>query len=137
MAGLHVGTENWRRMGIFQRTRALDQGDLGPPYAREVKLCLRGGAGVLDLDCVLASAGDFTGETVQLLYKCRARGDAQAQAVAVGIAAPRFFPAQDRGPVLLRALRRFAAICRSLATFRPPLIACRMYVRVEECHRLQ
>lgn len=35
----------------------------------------------------------------------------------------RLLPASERGPVLRRALRRLAAICRSLAIVRPILVA--------------
>jgi hypothetical protein len=35
----------------------------------------------------------------------------------------RLLPAAERGPVLRRALRRLAALCRSLAMFRRPLTA--------------
>src|SRR5215471_808986 len=51
--------------------RALNQGKLGPPHAREVKLGLRDSAGALEHDCILAVAGDFADERVQLFRKCR------------------------------------------------------------------
>jgi hypothetical protein len=41
------------------------------------------------------------------------------QAMAVGVSADAFFPPLERGPVLLAALRRFAAICRLLAMVKP------------------
>ena len=49
----------------------------------------------------------------------------------------RVFPAPERGPVLLPAFRRFAAICRSLATVKPT--SCRQNFRGEphHCFRFQ
>jgi hypothetical protein len=60
-----------RRLELSERARALDQGYLGPPHPREVKLCLRDSAGALEHDCILAIAGDFADELVQLFRKCR------------------------------------------------------------------
>ena len=60
-----------RRLKLSERVRALDQGNLGPPYLREVKLRLRGSASALEHDCILGVAGDFADEVVQLFRECR------------------------------------------------------------------
>jgi hypothetical protein len=49
-----------RRLELSERACALDQGNLGPPHPREVKLCLRDSAGALEHDCILSVSGDFT-----------------------------------------------------------------------------
>jgi len=66
-----LGHGELRRVELSERRRALNQGKLGPPHAREVKLGLRNGAGALEHDCILAVAGDFADEDVQLFRKCR------------------------------------------------------------------
>ena len=66
-----MGDGELRRIELSERRRALDQGNLGPPHPREVKLSLRDSAGALEGDCILRVAGDFAGELVQLLRKCR------------------------------------------------------------------
>jgi hypothetical protein len=57
--------------------------------------------------------------------------------MAIGVAARPFATRAGTGTVLLRALRRLAAICRSLAMVRLPSSACWMDARVEEhpCHQ--
>ena len=59
-----------RRIELSERRRALDQGNLGPPHPRELKLCFRDGAGALERDCILGVAGDFADESVQFFCKC-------------------------------------------------------------------
>ena len=44
---------------------------LGPPHPREVKLSLCDSAGALEHDCILAVAGEFADEGVQLFGNCR------------------------------------------------------------------
>ena len=61
-----------RGIELSECRRALDQGDLGPPHPRELKLCLRESAGALEQDCILGVANDFADELVQLFRSCRA-----------------------------------------------------------------
>ena len=56
---------------LSERRRAFDQGNLGPPHPRELKLRLGDGAGALEQDCILAVASDFADEVVQLFGNCR------------------------------------------------------------------
>jgi hypothetical protein len=65
------GAKSLRRIELPKCRCALDQRNLGPPYPREVELCLRDSAGALQHDCILAIAGDFADELVQLFRKCR------------------------------------------------------------------
>jgi len=58
-----------RRIELSERRRALDQGNLGPPHPREVKLGLRDSAGALEQDGIFGVAGDLAGEFVQLFRK--------------------------------------------------------------------
>jgi hypothetical protein len=53
-----------RRVELSKRRRALDQGNLGPPHPREVKLCFRDSAGALEHDCIFGVAGDVADEIV-------------------------------------------------------------------------
>ena len=57
------GAKNLRRLELSERARALDQGNLGPPHPREVKLCLGDSAGGLEHDCILAVAVDSATES--------------------------------------------------------------------------
>jgi hypothetical protein len=66
-----LGDGEPRRIELSERRRAFNQGNLGPPHPRELKLCLRDSAGALEPDCILCVAGDFAGEGVQLLRKGR------------------------------------------------------------------
>jgi hypothetical protein len=66
-----LGNGESRRIELSKCSRALNQSDLGPPHTRELKLCLRDGAGALEHDCILGVAGDFVDEFVQLLRICR------------------------------------------------------------------
>jgi len=67
----HLGDGGLRRIEFSERRRALDQGKLGSPHAREVELCLRDSAGALEHDCILGVARDFADELVQLFRKRR------------------------------------------------------------------
>ena len=60
-----------RRIELSECRCALDQGNLGPPRPRKLKLCLRESAGALEHDFIFGVAGDFAGEHVQLFRKCR------------------------------------------------------------------
>jgi hypothetical protein len=60
-----------RRIELSECRGALDHGNLGPPHARELKLCLRDSAGALEHDFILGVADDFVDELVQLFRKCR------------------------------------------------------------------
>jgi hypothetical protein len=66
-----LGDGEPRRIEPFERRRALNQGNLGPPHTREVELCVRDRAGALKHYCILAVAGDFADELVQLFRICR------------------------------------------------------------------
>jgi hypothetical protein len=81
------GAKNPRWIELSERRGAFDQSNLGPPHPREVKLGLCDSAGALEHDCILGVAGDFANELVQLFRKRRGRGDAQGQAMPVGVAA--------------------------------------------------
>jgi hypothetical protein len=48
-----LGNSERRRIELSERRRALDQGNLGPPHPRELKLCLRDSAGSFSV------AGEF------------------------------------------------------------------------------
>ena len=61
-----MGDGEGRRIEPSERRCALDQGNLGLPHSREIKLCLGDSAGALKYDCVLGIAGDFADELVQL-----------------------------------------------------------------------
>jgi hypothetical protein len=64
------GAKN-RRVERSERRGAFDQGNLGLPHSREIKLCLGDSTGALKYDCVLVIAGDFADELVQLFRRCR------------------------------------------------------------------
>src|SRR6266542_4965027 len=49
-----------------ERRGAFDQGNLGLPHSREIKLCLGDSAGALEQDWIVSVAGDFANELVQL-----------------------------------------------------------------------
>ncbi len=66
-----MGDGEPRRIQLSERRRALNQGHLGPPHPRKLKLCLRDSAGALEHDCLLAVAGNFADEPVQVFRKCR------------------------------------------------------------------
>ena len=66
-----MGYGELRRIKLSERRRALNQGNLGPPHSRELKIRLRDSAGALEHHCILAVAGDFADELVQLFGKCR------------------------------------------------------------------
>jgi hypothetical protein len=53
-----------RRIELSERGRALDQGNLGAPHSREVKLCLSKSAGSLKQDWIVSVAGNFADELV-------------------------------------------------------------------------
>src|SRR5262249_42522731 len=63
--------EKLRRIEFAERAHALDHGDLGPSDAHELELSLRDSAGAVKHDWLLAIAGDFTGEPIQLFRECR------------------------------------------------------------------
>ena len=66
-----MGDGDLRRIEFSERRCALNQGNLDPSHPREFKLCLRNRAGALEQDCILAVAGDFADELVQLFRKRR------------------------------------------------------------------
>ena len=66
-----MGDGELRRIKLSEGRRALNQGNLGPPHSRELKIRLRDSAGALEHHCILAVAGDFADELVQLFGKCR------------------------------------------------------------------
>jgi hypothetical protein len=55
----------------LERRGAFDQGNLGLPHPREIKLSLRDRAGALELHGILRFAGDLADELVQLFGKYR------------------------------------------------------------------
>jgi hypothetical protein len=65
------GAKKPRWIERSERRGALDQGNLGLPHSREIKLCLGDSAGALEDDCILGVAGDFADEVVQLFRRCR------------------------------------------------------------------
>jgi hypothetical protein len=65
------GAKNPRRVERSERRGALDQGSLGLPHSREIKLCLGDSAGTLEQDGILGVAGDFAREFVQQFRQCR------------------------------------------------------------------
>ena len=56
------GTEKLRRIEFSECRRTFDQGNLGPPHPREVKLGLGESAGALKQDWILGVAGDLADE---------------------------------------------------------------------------
>jgi len=127
-----LGDGELRRIELSQRRRALNQGNLGPPHPREVKLSLRDNAGALEHDCILAVAGDLRTRVSSCFATAALEVMLEVRPWRWALRLARFLPAPERGPVLLCALRRLAAICRSLAMVRPPLSARWLHLRVEE-----
>jgi hypothetical protein len=60
-----------RRIELSEGRCSFNQGDLGPPHPRELKLRLRDSAGAIEQDWMLSIAGDFADELVQLFCICR------------------------------------------------------------------
>jgi hypothetical protein len=71
----HLGNGELWRIELSERRRALNQGDLGPPHPRQLKLCLRDLVSALKSDCIIGVAGNFAGELVYLFCNCRGGGD--------------------------------------------------------------
>ena len=65
----HLGDGGPRRIELSERRRPLNQGNLGPPHLRELKIRLRDSTGALEHDCIVAGAGDFADKRVQLFRK--------------------------------------------------------------------
>lgn len=61
-----------------ERTDLLNEGNFGSPNTRELQLGFSNGEGMLHEQLVFDLAGNFTGELLQLISKCRARADARA-----------------------------------------------------------
>ena len=100
----------------FSKLRhARDQRDPDAPNLGELELSACDRAGKLKGNRVRASASDLLRQSFDISGKCKSCGDAVRQTVAVGIPARSFLASVERGPVLFRALRRFAAICLSVA----------------------
>jgi hypothetical protein len=49
---------------LSERRGALNQGNLGPPHPRELKLGVRDLESALEADCIISVAGNFAGEVV-------------------------------------------------------------------------
>jgi hypothetical protein len=90
-------------------------GDFGTPHSCKLDLGAGDIAGMSESNWVLGFAGNFTRKLFGLLGDRPAQKRARGKAVLVALWRARFLPARERGPVLLPALRRLAAICRSLA----------------------
>jgi hypothetical protein len=69
---------------------------------------------VFENDLVLSIASNLARESFDLSGERRTWDEAGGQAMLVGVAAGSCLPARERGPMLLPALRRLAAICRSV-----------------------
>ena len=65
-----MGDGELRRIKLSERRRTVNQGNLGPPHSRQLKIRLRDSASALEHDCILAVAGDFADELVQLFGEC-------------------------------------------------------------------
>jgi hypothetical protein len=58
------GAKSLRRIELSERARSLDQGNLGTPHPRELKLCLRDLESALASNCIIGVAGNFAGELI-------------------------------------------------------------------------